>query len=227
MKKLLVCLSLLLCGVLIFAQASNETKIDASSTGSEDIKNLKLGYQLANYGYENDSATALLQAAEILSQVKTQSLEIEAKHEGESSSEKADIETSFNIEKLISDAKELGKKDKNIQTWAKELEKTTKTSTRGAVGGAKWDDGFVYGNNGYTYYDVFFRAGELAEITVASYNGADLDIYVYDQNGNLIVYDELNYTDCYVYFTPKWTGNFTLYIWNRSGWNSNFRITTN
>lgn len=227
MKKLLVCFAILVYGTCMFAQVSNETKIDKVVTGSDEIKNVKLGYQLANYGYENDSATALLQAAEILAQVKMQPLESTGNKNGTDSEVKPEIETSFSVEKLIADAKELGKKDKNIQAWAKELEKTTKTSTRGAVGGAKWDDGFVYGNNGYTYYDVFFRAGELAEITVASYNNADLDLYVYDQNGNLIVYDELNYTDCYVYFTPKWTGNFTLYVWNRSGWNSNFRLTTN
>lgn len=227
MKKILSLFVVSFFSIVLFAQGLNETKINQVSDNSGDINNIKLGYQLANYGYENDSATALLQAAEILSQIKMQPLEVETKASGESSSEKAEIESSFDIEKLIADAKKLGKKDKNIQAWAKELEKTSKTSTRGAVGGAKWADGFVYGNNGCTYYDIFFRANELAEVTVASYNGADLDLYIYDQNGNLIAYDELNYTDCYVNFVPKWTGNFTLYIWNRNNWNSNFRLTTN
>lgn len=227
MKKIITVLVCMVCGLMCFAQnVPHEEKISDAKV-SEDMKMLKLGYELANYGYENDSATALLQAVEILNQVKSQAGDFKGEKSGESSAEKPAVEGSFKVEELIKSAKELAGKDKSVQEWAKKLEKTAKTSTRGAVGGSKWAEDIVYGNNGYIYYDIFFRADELAEITVASYNGADLDVYVDDQNGNPIVCDDLPSTDCYVNFSPRWTGNFRIYVINRSRWNSGFRLTTN
>jgi hypothetical protein len=76
-------------------------------------------------------------------------------------------------------------------------------------------------------YTLAFRAGELAEVAVSGDGDTDLDLYILDQNNNLIVYDE-GYTDqCYVRFVPKWTGNFSIVVKNRGRVWNRYQIATN
>ncbi|GMO11583.1 MAG: hypothetical protein Ta2D_13740 [Rickettsiales bacterium] len=55
----------------------------------------------------------------------------------------------------------------------------------------------------------------------------DLDLYIYDANGNLIEYDENYSDDCYVSWVPKWTGSYTIRIVNRGRVYNRFIIATN
>lgn len=61
-------------------------------------------------------------------------------------------------------------------------------------------------------YVLAFRGGEVAEIAIFGDGDTDLDLYVYDQNGNLIVRDTDYTDDCYVCWVPAWTGNSLLRI---------------
>jgi hypothetical protein len=64
-------------------------------------------------------------------------------------------------------------------------------------------------------YTVTFRGGERATVTVRGDGDTDLDLYVYDENGNLIVKDDDHTDNCVVSFTPKWTGPFKIRVVNR------------
>jgi hypothetical protein len=76
-------------------------------------------------------------------------------------------------------------------------------------------------------YTIKFNGGESARITVAGDGDTDLDLYVYDENGNLITKDDDNTDYCVVSWTPRWTGPFTVRVVNRGNvWNQ-YRITTN
>ena len=68
---------------------------------------------------------------------------------------------------------------------------------------------------------------EIAEILVSGDGDTDLDLYVYDENGNLITSDTDYTDDCYVRFCPKWTGPFRIKIVNRGGVYNNYIILTN
>ena len=96
----------------------------------------------------------------------------------------------------------------------------------GAVGGPRVDNTRVNARatNPYT---ISFRGGESARITVAGDGDTDLDLYVYDEFGNLVASDD-DLTDyCVVSFTPRFTGPFTVRVVNRGGvWNQ-YRLTTN
>lgn len=70
-------------------------------------------------------------------------------------------------------------------------------------------------------------AHELAEILVSGDGDTDLDLYVYDENGNYITSDADYTDDCYVRFYPAWTGQFRLKIVNRGGIYNNYVILTN
>jgi len=64
-------------------------------------------------------------------------------------------------------------------------------------------------------YTVTLPAGETTRIQVRGDGDTDLDLFVYDENGNLIASDT-DYTDnCIVNVTPRWTGVFYIRIVNR------------
>jgi hypothetical protein len=64
-------------------------------------------------------------------------------------------------------------------------------------------------------YNVVFRAGETARVQVIGDGDTALDLYVYDQNGNLVASDTDYTDDCIVSWTPRWTGVFYIRIVNR------------
>jgi hypothetical protein len=41
-------------------------------------------------------------------------------------------------------------------------------------------------------------------------SGVDFDLFIYDQNGNLVAVDQTTATDALCQITPKWTGPFRL-----------------
>jgi hypothetical protein len=76
-------------------------------------------------------------------------------------------------------------------------------------------------------YQWTFVGGEW-EVLVVSGNGyTDLDLYVYDENGNLIAKDDDNSDDCLVRFIPRWTGRFTIKVVNRGDYANRYTIATN
>jgi hypothetical protein len=76
-------------------------------------------------------------------------------------------------------------------------------------------------------YHLNFIAGRLAEIAVSGDGDTDLDLYVYDQNGNLIQSSEDYSDECYVSWVPKWTGSYTIKVVNRGNVYNRFEIATN
>ena len=228
MKKIAMILTIgLTIASVVMAQAIPTEPKEEVKQESMDITNLKLAYDLADYGYKNDSASALLQAAEIIAQVQKKKADVEAKKEG-TSVENPDANTSdYSAATLIADAKKLAGKDKNLLAWAKDVEKLASKSTRGASGGALYDANFAYANGGKTYYNWYFDGGRFAEVAVHSMDGADLDLYIYDENGNLIVKDDSYGSSAYCSFSPRWTGIFQVYVVNNARYNATFEILTN
>ncbi len=50
----------------------------------------------------------------------------------------------------------------------------------------------------------------------------DFDLYIYDENGNLIEYDSSKDSDAYCFVIPKYSGPFTLLIKSESGFSKYF-----
>ena len=224
MKKLL--LIACFCGLSIAAFAQEE-KPASDKKSSPELSALQTAAGLAKYGYENYSATALIEAAKILSETKVQELETKATPGSPQEVQEKSTTLRLKPEDLIADAKKYAGKDKVVLAYAKQVEKSLNGGqTRGAVGGPKYGEGRVYGKD-YVDYSLKFWANELAEVIVIGDGDNDLDLYVYDANGNLIASDT-DYTDqCVCRWVPAWTGTFIIRIINRGAVYSNYAIATN
>jgi hypothetical protein len=64
-------------------------------------------------------------------------------------------------------------------------------------------------------YTVKLKGGEKVQIGVIGSGKTDLDLYVYDENDNLITKDIDAKDRCYCSVTPKRTGEFRVVIKNR------------
>lgn len=226
MKKSIFVLATMMVGSLLFAQVGPEgTKEEVKE--DSNLKNIRIAYDLADYGYENESASALLEAAEILCQVsKKEAEDITTKQEGTSGDKAPTATKSYKSIDLVKAAKTFAGKDKAMLEWAKAVEKKAKISTRGASGGAVYKEDFVY-SRGRTIHDIRFNGGRFAEIGVHSLDGADLDLYIYDENDNLIAYDERNAQNAYCSFNPRWTGVFQIIVKNNARYNAVYELFTN
>lgn len=225
MKKsiLIACLCSLSFGA--FAQ---EEKAVVDQPVNPEMTALQTAANLAKYGYATYSPTSLIEAARIFGTTKVQDADFEVAKASEAKAEQKEAKVSFDPTQLLADAKKYAGKDKTVLALAKKVEAEIASAgaTRGAVGGAKYGEGRVYGKD-YTDYTAKFWANELAEVVVIGDGDNDLDLYIYDQNGNLIASDT-DYTDqCVCRWVPSWTGSFTIRIVNRGAIYSNYAIATN
>ena len=231
MKRLATILALcVMSATSVFAQKEvEEEKPSIEREASDEITSLQTAYALAKYGYANNSASALIGATEILAQVPTQKLDVSAEQQGtKADNEKTASESGYTAEKLLEEVKKLLGKNKTLAKWISEVERLVKKSgTRGAVGGPKYQYSWAYGYNGTTRFIVPFYANRPAEIYIDSVDWADLDLYVYDSNWNLVARDTSYDLDCYVCFYPRRTERFYVIIKNTSRWDSCFQILTN
>jgi len=72
----------------------------------------------------------------------------------------------------------------------------------------------VYGSSSDTYTE-YFVGGFAAGAYLSGNGNTDLDLYIYDANGNLICRSEAMFDDEYCIWTPSWTGMFKVVVKNR------------
>ena len=225
MKKILAIVCL--CG-LSFAAFAQEEKPASDKKASPELAALQTAASLAKYGYDNYSATALIEAAKIIAETPVQELDAQGTPSETQNVEQKQTRLRINPEELLADAQKYAGRDKVVVSYAKEVEKLVKagSGTRGAVGGPRYGESRVYGKT-HTDYEIKFWANELAEVIVIGDGDNDLDLYIYDQNGNLVASDT-DYTDqCVCRWVPAWTGSFRIRIVNRGAIYSDFAIATN
>lgn len=227
MKKIGLVLVAAFIATVAFAQVGPDAaKEEQTQAESSAVKNISLAHSLADYGYENGSASALLEAADILSQIQTQKGTFESESKGEKGEDSTENTKDYNPKKILEDGKKFAGKDKNLLNWAKKIEKQIEATSRGATGGPLWHDSVAYGNGGVIYH-IWFDGGRLAEVFVSSLRGADFDMYIYDSRGNLVCYDERYNRDAYAFWYPRYRERYTIQIKNRSRYNSSYMMYTN
>ena len=223
MKKVLFAM-LVMMSSMAWAQ-DVPSKPEAEGQQSKEMNALRMAGNLIRYGYSEQQAMPLVNALYILSTVQTQeSTEKKQGDEGKKPEPK-DNKVSFDIPQIVADAKAFAAGDENLLAIISDMEEDLKPH-RGAVGGPKRHVDYVNGRS-YDTYSCSFVEGRLAEVGLSGDGDTDLDLYVYDSNGNLIASDTDYSDDCYVRWVPKWTGRYTIKIVNRGPVYNKYIILTN
>lgn len=229
MKKILFTLLIGCLSISLLNAKTKKTKRDivtekkaAIVEHDNHLETYALAISLAKYGYQNNSATALIQAAEIIQNLNIQNYQfkLETSTGEETSKEKYN---SYKLEDIIAHAKVFSADNQLYLNLIKELESNM---TRGAVGGPKSALHKVAAK-GMDNFTISFYANERATIIVSGDGDTDLDLYVYDYNGNLVGSDIDYSDDCIVSFIPRWTGSFTIKVVNRGNVYNRYAIATN
>ncbi len=224
-KQLLIGAALLL-STSVFAQQTQPAADVNEKNIPTEAQQYQLAGQLVRYGYQTKSSLPLIQALQII-----KSLNVTDATDGRSKEQsgtevatgltKSDL-VSFDESQLISDATKFADGNKTLLALIKDTEKTT----RGRSGGPMRANDRVLG--GYTdTWKITFRGGETAYVCVIGDGDTDLDLYVYDENGNFITSDTDGTDNCVVSFNPKWTGVFYIKIKNLGSVYNKYSIITN
>ena len=220
MKKILVMIAFML-PMAVMAQEEKDT----IAVIPQYQNALRAAAQFSKYGYTYKDALALIQAARL---AKTYDFTcVECVKPSTSGGPVCDIEKkgshiSLEPSKLLEDAKKLAGDDAVLLALIDDVDR----DVRGAVGGPKYANSRVEARD-YNVYNVVFRGGEIANVMVIGDGDTDLDLYVYDNNGSLIVKDD-DYTDeCVCTWIPPRTGSYRIMIVNRGKVYNRYIIHTN
>ena len=96
----------------------------------------------------------------------------------------------------------------------------------GRVGGEGSADTRVLAHSTDVFH-IRFEGGKPAEIVVNGDGDTDLDLYVYDENDNLIVSDTDALDLCIANWTPRWTGTFRVEVKNLGDVYNRYSLRTN
>ena len=223
MKKVLIFCLMTFFMVNVFAQEEQKTQ---TGNASQEVAAIRMAGELAKYGYANLDALSLIKATEIIIVTPTQELKVEKTEQNDIGNEKKDSGMSLDAKSLLNDAKDLANGDEVLLSLTSRIEAKSDETSRGRLGGP----GEAYRRvaaNSYVIDYVNYKSGILAEVFISGDGDTDLDMYVYDENGNLVGQDDDYSDDCYVSWYPKWTGTFIIKVVNRGKVYNNYYLVTN
>ena len=225
MKKVFICCLVSLLTGSVFAQKEEEKKTQ-EGTPSAEMSAIRLAGELAKYGYTNLDALSLIKAAEIIATTPTQELKVEKTEKNDTGKETKKTGSSLEAGSLLADAKDLAKGNQTLVALIEQTELKVGQTSRGRLGGPGEARRRVVANS-YVIDRISYKGGQLAEVFISGDGDTDLDMYVYDENGNLIGKDDDYSDDCYVSWYPKWTGTFTVKVVNRGKVYNDYYLITN
>lgn len=204
----------MLVSISAFAQEQETVaaKPDSKAT-SEVAEQLAMANQLVKYGYQTKSALPLIQAVQIYKKLNVTDEAREKTTEGEGTASQSLTKTqvvSFDEAEILTDATKFAAGNKNLLSLIDDAKKATRSPVQGRV---RSSDCVNAGS--VDVYRITCRGGESTTIYVSGDGDTDLDLYVYDANGNLIVSDDDGTDECLVSFVAYRTHTFTVRIRNR------------
>ncbi len=76
-------------------------------------------------------------------------------------------------------------------------------------------------------FEIDFRGGETALVVLRGDGDTDLDLFVYDENDNLVAVDDDSTDQCVARWTPRWTGTFRVEVRNLGDVFNRYTIRSN
>lgn len=205
MKKIFLIIVLLSLSFAVNAQdVANEGKKETGKPIPPEVEALRLAFSLSRYGYENKNPLSLTLAAQI---VNKNGFEIEQ----------------LNADTLLAQAREFANGNPHLLAI---IASADTGPLRGALDGDMPSFDFAKAYSTYEY-KVRFKGDKTAVVKVVGVGTTDLDLYIYDSKGNLVVSDTSDSDNCECTWIPKETEDFTVRIKNLDGIFNLYYMQTN
>lgn len=250
MKRSLIAFSLLAATAGIFSpplyadqaatQPANVSNAKGAEGTSATVAKLEQAEQLASYARQNQAPVVMLAAVQMMEQIQLQDNpgrfgqkepKPEAQAQNSPAGKKGDSPApSSDPLKLLAEAKQWAKDDDKVSALIDAEIAKVKELSGGTLGASSGpilhrDEVDPYTSD---YYTVMFDGGQPAAVGIDGDDDTELDLYIYDENGNLISSNEAGTTDHRICrWTPSWTGKFKIRIYNRGGVYNNYLLSSN
>ena len=209
----------------VFAQEKGtNVSADAPTAADPVAKLYAMARDLVEYGRKNNDPLSLIVAAGIRQQITLTEVDRKPKSEGAGGEAAPDNTPELTVETILDEAKSMSGDDEQIVALAEDV---MASATKGRSAGPGYNVVTLPGSTTDNYDGVDFNGGEYAEVYAEGSGATNLDLYVYDENGNLICSDT-DYSDiAYCGWTPKWTGPFDIVVINRGDSSNRYALITN
>jgi hypothetical protein len=188
----------------------------------EPIERLQMSADLLVFGRKTKDPLALIVAARVMKALG--GTEIDLKPETRTTAADAQKPGQpVSPEAILAEARDLGRGDKITMLLVDE----TAATVAGGAGGERKTHQDTVQPGGTDVYRVVFTGGQLAEVGVAGDGDSDLDLYVYDNNDNLVCRSASSSDREYCHWWPRWTGPFRIEVQNLGMAANSYRVMTN
>lgn len=196
-------------------------KPDAPGRPPTAVDDAALGVRLAAYGRRTHSAAALRVAAQIVDEAAPKELDSTKQSEGGEGAPVTKRAIKASRDALLAEADAMAKEGERAAGSA-----SPQSGTRGALGGPKSHVDIVSAR-GTDAYTVMFKKMEPVIVRVSGDGDTDLDCSAADERGNVVDSDTGPSDDCYLRWTPAWTGPFRIKIRNLGKEANLYTLVTN
>ncbi len=179
---------------------------------------------LVEYGRKNNDPLSLIVAANIRQQISLTEVDRKPTSTEGTGGTAEDATPELTVDAILDEAKSMSSDDEAIVALADDIKAS---ATKGRTAGPGYNVVTLPGSTTDNYDNVSFNGGEYAEVYAEGSGATNLDLYVYDENGNLICSDT-DYSDiAYCGWTPKWTGPFSIKVINQGSASNRYALITN
>jgi hypothetical protein len=209
---------------VVAQEKGNNVSADAPTAADPVAKLYAMARDLVEYGRKNNDPLSLIVAAGIRQQITLTEVDRKPTTEGATGEAAPDSTPELTVDAILEEATSMSGDDEQIAALAEDVKAS---ATKGRSAGPGYNVVTLPGNTTDNYDNVDFNGGEYAEVYAEGSGATNLDLYVYDENDNLICSDT-DYSDiAYCGWTPKWTGPFHIEVVNRGDASNRYALITN
>jgi hypothetical protein len=200
---------------------ADAAKASAASPATQAVEAVATAHALARYGDARKDALALITAARIKKEAGGQDANFERAGKSKPGAAKGKADP-MAVEALLDRARALAAGRVDLLALVDDV---AKSGSRGAVGGPRSTRTVVSGGS-TDQFRIKFVGGEPAAVGISGDGDSRLDLYVYDENGNVVCNRVGPGDDAICRFHPRWSGPFIVRVVNR-GMANEYRLLTN
>ena len=225
-----VVLSLFIGSFAVTSMAENHKQTNVKEKATDDQEKatdqnmayLRVSGELAQLAQDSKDAILMLAAARLKAMAATEEVSRDKTSKGDTA--KADTESKPERGDLYALAEQYAGTNEALHALIEDSKASG--DTKGAEGGPKSNTTSVLAHDTDIFY-VTFNAWEWAEVAVRGDGDTDLDLHVYDENGNLVDSDTDATDVAYCSWIPIRTATFRIEVKNWGSMYNRYRITTN